>query len=171
MGVRTVVVSNGYVQEQPLADLCRVIAAYKVDLKGFDPAFFLRHTGGELKHVLETLRRLRRHGTWTEIVYLVIPTQNDAEAGPPGPRPVRPGRGRRRHAAPLHALPPVLPPAEPARDHRWRPSSGRGRSRWPRASGSSTWATSPATPARARTARAAAGSSSAAWAWPWPRTD
>jgi pyruvate formate lyase activating enzyme len=81
MGVRTVVVSNGYVQEQPLADLCRVIAAYKVDLKGFDPAFFLRHTGGELKHVLETLRRLHRHGTWTEIVYLVIPTQNDAEAG------------------------------------------------------------------------------------------
>jgi pyruvate formate lyase activating enzyme len=79
-GVRTVVVSNGYVQEQPLADLCREIAAYKVDLKGFDPAFFKQHTGGELKHVLETLRRLRKHGTWTEIVALVIPTQNDAEA-------------------------------------------------------------------------------------------
>ncbi len=79
-GVRTVMISNGYVQEQPLADLCREIAAYKVDLKGFDPAFFKQHTGGELKHVLETLRRLRKHGTWTEIVALVIPTQNDAEA-------------------------------------------------------------------------------------------
>jgi pyruvate formate lyase activating enzyme len=78
-GVRTVMVSNGYVQEQPLADLCREIAAYKVDLKGFDPAFFKRHTGGELRHVLETLRRLRKHGTWTEIVALVIPTQNDSE--------------------------------------------------------------------------------------------
>jgi pyruvate formate lyase activating enzyme len=79
-GVRTVMISNGYVQEQPLADLCRELTAYKVDLKGFDEAFFRHHTGGELKHVLETLRRLRRHGTWTEIVYLVIPGQNDSEA-------------------------------------------------------------------------------------------
>ena len=80
VGVRTIMISNGYVQEQPLADLCREIAAYKVDLKGFDPSFFKRHTGGELRHVLDTLRRLRQHGTWTEIVYLVIPTQNDSEA-------------------------------------------------------------------------------------------
>jgi pyruvate formate lyase activating enzyme len=79
-GVRTLMISNGYVQEQPLADLCRELTAYKVDLKGFDEAFFRRHTGGELKHVLETLRRLRKHGTWTEIVSLVIPGQNDSEA-------------------------------------------------------------------------------------------
>ncbi|HVO12783.1 MAG TPA: AmmeMemoRadiSam system radical SAM enzyme [Vicinamibacteria bacterium] len=79
-GLRTVVISNGYVQEQPLADLCREIAAYKVDLKGMDEGFFKRHTGGELKHVLETLRRLRRNGTWTEVVYLVITGQNDSEA-------------------------------------------------------------------------------------------
>jgi pyruvate formate lyase activating enzyme len=80
VGVRTVMVSNGYVQAQPLAELCREIAAYKVDLKGFDAGFFRQHTGGELEHVLDTLRRLRRHGTWTEIVALVIPTQNDSEA-------------------------------------------------------------------------------------------
>ena len=30
--------------------------------------------------MLETLRRLRKHGVWTEIVTLVIPGQNDAEA-------------------------------------------------------------------------------------------
>ena len=79
-GLRTLLISNGYVQEQPLAELCREIAAYKVDLKGFDEAFFRRHTGGELKHVLSTLRRLRVHGTWTEVVYLVIPGQNDSDA-------------------------------------------------------------------------------------------
>ncbi len=79
-GLRTLLISNGYVQEQPLVDLCREIAAYKVDLKGFDEAFFRRHTGGELKHVLDTLRRLRKYGTWTEVVYLVIPGQNDSEA-------------------------------------------------------------------------------------------
>jgi pyruvate formate lyase activating enzyme len=80
VGVRTVMISNGYVQAQPLADLCREIAAYKVDLKGFDAGFFKQHTGGDLKHVLDTLRLLRKHGTWTEIVCLVIPTQNDSEA-------------------------------------------------------------------------------------------
>jgi pyruvate formate lyase activating enzyme len=79
-GVRTVMISNGYVQEQPLVELCRDLAAYKVDLKGFDAAYFKQHTGGELKHVLDTLRRLKKLGTWTEIVTLVIPGQNDAEA-------------------------------------------------------------------------------------------
>jgi pyruvate formate lyase activating enzyme len=79
MGVRTVMISNGYIQEKPLADLCQQIAAYKVDLKGFDPAFFEQHCGGKLDAVLDTLRRLRRHGVWTEIVALIIPTQNDSE--------------------------------------------------------------------------------------------
>jgi pyruvate formate lyase activating enzyme len=77
-GVRTIMISNGYVQEAPLADLCREIAAYKVDLKGFDPAFFKDHCGGKLEAVLDTLRRLRKSGTWCEIVALVIPTLNDS---------------------------------------------------------------------------------------------
>ena len=79
-GLRTLMISNGYVQAQPLAELCADLAAYKVDLKGFDPGYFKQHTGGELRHVLDTLRRLKKHGTWTEIVTLVIPGQNDAEA-------------------------------------------------------------------------------------------
>jgi pyruvate formate lyase activating enzyme len=77
-GVRTVMISNGYIQEAPLADLCRELAAYKVDLKGFDPVFFKDHCGGELEAVLDTLRRLRKNGTWCEIVALIIPTQNDS---------------------------------------------------------------------------------------------
>ncbi|MCC6131779.1 MAG: AmmeMemoRadiSam system radical SAM enzyme [Acidobacteria bacterium] len=77
-GIRTVVVSNGSIQQQPLADLCAELAAYKVDLKGFNETFYRQHTGGELKPVLETLRRLMKLGTWTEIVVLVIPTLNDS---------------------------------------------------------------------------------------------
>ncbi len=79
-GVRTIVISNGYIQELPLLELCREIAAYKVDLKGVSPEVFKKQTGGELPHVLDTLRRLRAHGIWTEIVNLVIPTLNDSEA-------------------------------------------------------------------------------------------
>ena len=77
-GVKTVVVSNGYVKEEPLRDLASVLSAYKVDLKGFRADFYRSHTGGELRHVLDTLRRLGRLGLWTEIVNLVIPTLNDS---------------------------------------------------------------------------------------------
>ena len=155
VGVRTLMISNGYIQEQPLADLCREIAAYKVDLKGFDEGFFKRHTGGELKHVLDTLRRLRKHGTWTEIVALVIPTQNDSEAEIRAlARFVRDEVGPET-PAPLHAVPPLVPPAEPALDARAPPSSGAGAWRWPRGCASSTSATCPATRARTPAARAA----------------
>jgi pyruvate formate lyase activating enzyme len=76
-GVRTVVVSNGYIQEEPLTDVCRELAAYKVDLKAFTEPFYKEQCGGELKPVLDTLRRLRKLGIWTEIVVLLIPTLND----------------------------------------------------------------------------------------------
>ena len=79
-GVRTVVVSNGYVKEEPLGDLAPLLSAYKVDLKGFREAFYREHTGGDLRHVLDTLRRLSKLGTWTEIVNLVIPSRNDSVA-------------------------------------------------------------------------------------------
>jgi len=77
-GVKTVLVSNGYIQERPLQDLCEVIAAYKVDLKAFTDSFYRDYCAGELKPVLDTLKRLKRFGTWTEIVVLLIPTLNDS---------------------------------------------------------------------------------------------
>ena len=78
VGVRTVTVSNGFIQEQPLADLLTQLAAVKIDLKSFSEKFYKEHCGGELEPVLDTLRRLRKAGTWFEIVVLVIPTQNDS---------------------------------------------------------------------------------------------
>jgi pyruvate formate lyase activating enzyme len=77
--VHTAVVSNGYINEEPLERLAEVITAYKVDLKAFTDSFYREVTGGELKPVLETIRRLKRLGVWTEIVHLTIPTLNDRE--------------------------------------------------------------------------------------------
>jgi len=78
-GIRTVMVSNGYIEAEPLADLCKVLGAVKIDLKAYTDGFYKNQCRGELKPVLETLRRLRKHGMWTEIVVLVIPTLNDGE--------------------------------------------------------------------------------------------
>jgi pyruvate formate lyase activating enzyme len=79
VGVRTLLVSNGYILEKPLDDLIEVVGAVKVDLKAYTDRFYREQCSGELKPVLEALRRLRRKGMWTEIVVLVVPTLNDGD--------------------------------------------------------------------------------------------
>ena len=69
--------SNGYINEAPLKDLCRVLHAACIDLKGFSDAFYRELTEGSLEPVLATLKRLCQWGVHTEIVNLVIPGKND----------------------------------------------------------------------------------------------
>ena len=76
-GVRSVMITNGYIQEKPMQELCQVLDAVKVDLKAYTETFYRDQVSGELKPVLDTLVRLKNWGIWTEIVYLVIPTLND----------------------------------------------------------------------------------------------
>jgi pyruvate formate lyase activating enzyme len=78
-GLRTLLVSNGYIQQDPLTDLIGVLGAVKIDLKAFTEKFYREVCNGELKPVLDTLRFLHKKGIWTEIVTLVIPTLNDGE--------------------------------------------------------------------------------------------
>ena len=79
-GIASVVVSNGYINAEPLDRLAEVIDAYKVDFKAFSRSFYREITGGERDPVLETIKRLKKHGIWTELVHLTIPTLNDADA-------------------------------------------------------------------------------------------
>jgi pyruvate formate lyase activating enzyme len=79
IGIRTLMISNGSIEEKPLADLLTQLAAVKIDLKAFTEKFYKEHCGGELKPVLDTLRRLSRSKTWFEIVVLVIPGLNDGD--------------------------------------------------------------------------------------------
>ncbi|MBN1779847.1 AmmeMemoRadiSam system radical SAM enzyme [bacterium] len=78
--IRSVVISNGFINTEPLRDLCRVIDAYKVDLKAFTDSYYQEIVGGHLKPVLDTLVTLKEENVWTEIVYLVVPTLNDDTA-------------------------------------------------------------------------------------------
>ncbi|MEK7408907.1 MAG: AmmeMemoRadiSam system radical SAM enzyme [Acidobacteriota bacterium] len=78
-GVKSTVVTGGYIQEEPLKQLCRRVDAIKVDLKAFSPKFYKEVVNGELKPVLDGLVTLRKQGMWSEIVYLVIPTLNDSD--------------------------------------------------------------------------------------------
>ncbi len=78
--IRSVMISNGYIQEPALKELCDVLAAVKVDLKGFTEKFYKEYTKGELAPVLATLKFLAKRGMWLEIVDLLIPSLNDGAA-------------------------------------------------------------------------------------------
>ncbi|HPW54922.1 MAG: AmmeMemoRadiSam system radical SAM enzyme [Thermoanaerobaculaceae bacterium] len=80
LGIRSTVVSNGYIQEQPLREVLPLLAAFKVDLKAFREQFYRDLVRGELKPVLRALEIIRASGVWLEIVVLLIPTLNDSEA-------------------------------------------------------------------------------------------
>jgi len=79
-GIKTAMVSNGYINPEPLKKLLTVMDAVKIDLKGFTPEFYRDVTGGTLDPVLETLKVVHQSGRHLEIVNLVVPTQNDDPA-------------------------------------------------------------------------------------------
>ena len=79
-GVRSIVVSNGYIQQEALQAAYGKMDAVKIDLKAFSESYYRDIVAGQLKPVLDTLVALRKMGKWTEIVYLVVPTLNDSDA-------------------------------------------------------------------------------------------
>jgi pyruvate formate lyase activating enzyme len=78
-GVRSVVVSAGFIEEQPIKDLLPHVDAVKIDLKSFRQQFYDNLSRGQLRNVLKTIEIIRAAGRWLEIVVLVIPTMNDSE--------------------------------------------------------------------------------------------
>jgi len=78
-GVRSIVVSNGYMQEESLKAAYGKMDAVKIDLKSFSESYYSKVVTGQLKPVLDSLVTLRKLGKWTEIVYLVLPTLNDSD--------------------------------------------------------------------------------------------
>jgi pyruvate formate lyase activating enzyme len=69
--------SAGFVERAPLEEICQVIDAACIDLKGFSEEFYRDLVGGSLETVLETLLLLREKGIHIEIVNLLIPGKND----------------------------------------------------------------------------------------------
>jgi len=77
-GLRNVSVTCGYINPEPLDELCRVLDAANVDLKGFTDEFYVVNSGGRLQPVLDCLVRMKGHGVHVEITHLIVPTKNDS---------------------------------------------------------------------------------------------
>ncbi len=78
-GIRCVVISAGYINPEPLRELCRVVDAIKIDFKGFSEEFYRRVCSGTLEPVLNAMKVIKQSGVHLEIVNLVVPTLNDSE--------------------------------------------------------------------------------------------
>jgi pyruvate formate lyase activating enzyme len=76
-GLLNVTHSNGFINPIPLRNLCKVLDAANIDLKGFSEPFYRELCGGELNPVLETLKILKEEKVHLEITNLMIPTKND----------------------------------------------------------------------------------------------
>ena len=76
-GLRNVLVSNGYINEEPLKLLARYLTGANINLKSFDDRIYRCLNGGTLKPVLQTFQTLHRERVWFEMTTLVVPTYVD----------------------------------------------------------------------------------------------
>jgi pyruvate formate lyase activating enzyme len=79
-GLKTVMVTNGFINKEPLIALVDYIDAFSVDLKAFSEEFYTKVTSSRLEPVKETLKQISQAGKHLEVVNLVIPELNDDEA-------------------------------------------------------------------------------------------
>lgn len=78
-GLKNVMVTNGYINPNPLDELNKYIDAYNIDLKAFNNDFYKKHTKSTIEPVKESLKIIVKAGKHLEITNLVIPTLNDSE--------------------------------------------------------------------------------------------
>ena len=75
--IKTVMVSNGFINEEPLLQLIPYLDAANIDLKAFNNKFYTKIAKGFIEPVKRTIELLVKHGVWIEVTFLVIPTLND----------------------------------------------------------------------------------------------
>jgi len=76
-GLKNVVVTNGYICEEPLSRLLPLIDAFNIDLKGFTAGYY-RKLRGDLETVKRSIE-LAAKTTHVEVTTLIVPGENDSD--------------------------------------------------------------------------------------------
>lgn len=76
-GLKNVIITNGFICEEPLYELLPFINAFNIDLKGFSKEFY-RKIKGDLDVVKNTIKIAAQH-CHVEVTTLIIPGENDCE--------------------------------------------------------------------------------------------
>ena len=79
-GIKSVMVTAGYIDKQARKDIYKYVDAANVDLKAFNKDFYKKLTLSDLDDVLDTLLWLKNEtAVWFEITTLLIPGENDSD--------------------------------------------------------------------------------------------
>lgn len=78
-GLVNVMVSNGYINPEPLQALLPLIDAFNIDIKGMRPDFYKKICKGKIEPVLETIRLIGQSPAHLELTNLVITDLNDSD--------------------------------------------------------------------------------------------
>ena len=76
-GLKNVLVSNGYINQDPLLRLCGYLDGANINLKSFDDHIYRCLNGGTLQPVLNTFKTLHQQDVWFEMTTLIVPTYVD----------------------------------------------------------------------------------------------
>lgn len=78
-GLKNVMVTNGYMSPEALAEIQPYLDSANIDLKSYSDAFYKTYCGARLEPVKETIARMRDANIWVELTTLLIPGLNDSE--------------------------------------------------------------------------------------------
>ncbi|MDD5688174.1 MAG: AmmeMemoRadiSam system radical SAM enzyme [Elusimicrobia bacterium] len=78
-GLKNVIVSNGYINEEPFVNIVENIDAANIDVKSFRDDFYKKYCGGKLASVLRTVEIMVKKKKHVEITNLLIPGLNDSD--------------------------------------------------------------------------------------------
>ncbi|UZE93595.1 MAG: AmmeMemoRadiSam system radical SAM enzyme [Candidatus Pacearchaeota archaeon] len=76
--IRNTIVTNGFINSEPLTELCKYLDGSNIDFKGSDE-FYKKLSGAWRKPVEEAIKIMHEKGIWLELTNLIIPGYNDKE--------------------------------------------------------------------------------------------
>jgi pyruvate formate lyase activating enzyme len=78
-GIKNLWISNGFINPEPLKELCAVLDGANVNLKSISDDIYRTLNGGRLQPVLDTFITLHRQGVHFEMTHLVVPGYGDRD--------------------------------------------------------------------------------------------
>jgi len=76
-GLKNVLVTNGFMNPEPWAEICSVADAMNIDLKSMDPQFYVRLCKGKRDPVLDNIRTAAQ-SCHVELTNLIVTGENDS---------------------------------------------------------------------------------------------
>ena len=78
-GLKTALVTAGYMDIEPLKEICKHVDVIRIDLKSFREKFYEDVVSGTLQPILKAIKTVHEQGTWLEVVDPLVPGFNDGK--------------------------------------------------------------------------------------------